>query len=179
MPLPAIPTLLNLGQTTTTIVVGWNQMSGVTFYGQIRRAGTTATPWSDEVEVTSPYTFRGLDDDTSYQIRLRAEGVGGQVYTPIATRKTIIDLPAPKVTSTFSRFVTRGSRNFREYSVRWDRIPGATGYEYKRTTSSSITSTTSTVFSALVGTSSSSSVDYSVRAVSGSVRGPWAVVTVG
>ena len=116
------PVLVYDSRTVNSITVSWVAIAGATKYlAQIRKTGETS--WPAEVEVTSPHTFTGLEDGTTYDIRIKAsDGTNESAFSETGNVMTELGVPDPP---TFGNILRSGNRVFVFLSTQQD----VDGYE--------------------------------------------------
>lgn len=121
----AAPTRLRCAATADSITLRWNQVRGATRY----RAGHGHT-WTDASSTARRHKFDGLSAGTTYELRVQAGNAHGWESVAAAksctTASAPLSSPALRCTAATTTSVTWA----------WDPVPGATGYQYKLSDSS-------------------------------------------
>lgn len=145
---PAAPTGLNGTASNTSIALGWNAVSGATYYSLQRSPTGAAFPVNS---ITSPsYTDSGLAQGTSYTYTLRAcNGSGCSASAASVTVATPAATTIPAAPATLS--ATQAASTIR---LSWSAASNATVYKLRRTNGAAVT--------ALADASGTSATDSSV-----------------
>ena len=123
--------------STTSVKLTWNEVDGADGY-EISKALTGGTFTVTGTVTETSKTFTGLTAATGYDLRIRAykEVDGVKIYGAYTTVTGITKPAASKITSSVRSGATGAS-----FTIKWAEVPGATGYELLRSTSSNGTYT--------------------------------------
>jgi uncharacterized repeat protein (TIGR02543 family) len=126
------PTGLNVtGQTSNSITLSWQQVSGATGYKVYKGSSSNAVNEFVADTAAAPYTVTGLEPNTGYYFALRGVSASGESPLSAAVQGTTsaATLQAPgnlQVSGQTSNSIT----------LSWQQVSGATGYRISRSTGS-------------------------------------------
>ena len=153
-PIPATPTGLSVGSTTSsTLLVSWNASSGAITYQVYRNGGSTAVYNG----ISTSFTDSGLASGTLYSYTVQATNSAGS-----STLSTIVSgTPIP----TTPTGLTVGSATSSSLSISWTASSGATSYQLFRNGSQVYSGSSPTYSDA--GLTSGTTYSYTIMATNG------------
>ncbi len=127
MPL-ATPTLSFAGRTGTTITVNWGAVDNAERYSFGYKLSSETTWTNKNVGTNTSYTVTGLDNNTSYDLRVKAIGDGEtykSVYSTVLTASTDASL-----TPLATPVLTIAGATTSTITVNWDAVANAERYSF-------------------------------------------------
>ncbi|MDR1220995.1 MAG: fibronectin type III domain-containing protein [Treponema sp.] len=131
---PSVPTGVKAAvQSSSSISVSWNSVSGATSYKIYRGVSSTWTPSETTAEGAS-YTFTGLDASTTYYFRITAINSAGESAQSTAVSAKTQDAPLTKPNTPYGS-PTISNPSSTSLTVTWGTAMRATSYKLYRKSS--------------------------------------------
>ena len=127
MPL-ATPVLSVAGRTGTTITVNWGAVDNAERYSFSYKPSSSTTWTNKNVGTNTSYTITGLDNNTSYDVRVKAIGDGEtykSVYSSVVSASTDDSL-TPLATPVLTVAATTPTK----ITISWDSVANAERYSF-------------------------------------------------
>ncbi|MDR1225535.1 MAG: fibronectin type III domain-containing protein [Prevotellaceae bacterium] len=127
--IPSAPTGVSAtAQSSSSISVSWNAVSGATYYEVYYEIGTSSTKNLATTTYSTSYTHTELQAGTTYYYYIKAKnGAGASDYSSNANATTSSGVAAPSAPTGVT--ASRSPRSSEYVTVSWNAVNGATSYK--------------------------------------------------